>query len=80
MKQEKFLNIVGWVGAACVLAAYALGAFGFLSVQSWLYLVLNGFGAICLIYENAAQKDYPVIALNSVWLIVALIGLARVFF
>jgi len=80
MKRGEFLNIIGWVGAACVFAAYALGAFGFLSVQSWLYLVLNGFGAICLIYENAAQKDYPVIALNSVWLIVALIGLARVFF
>jgi len=40
---------------------------------------LNGSGSLGLLLEAYSKKDSPVTVLNAVWLVIALIGLVKLF-
>ena len=72
---DKTSNLLGWVGVGLILLAYAGVSFDQLQPQSWLYQLMNLFGAIFLIIETWQKKDYQPVVLNVVWASIAIIGL-----
>lgn len=70
-------DVLGWFGTACVLAAYAANALGFLGSQEKLYTALNLVGAVALGINVYVQAAWPAFALQVVWGFVALVSLVR---
>jgi hypothetical protein len=71
------IEIVGWTGAALILLGYALVTSGRLTARSLAYQLLNVFGAIGFIVNSGWNGAIPSVALNVVWLAIAIFGLLR---
>ena len=74
-----FREALGWVGAIAILLSYFLNTFNLIESASLAYLLLNGFGAAGIIIGSLDNKDFQPIALNIFWLLIALVGLIKIF-
>lgn len=77
MFTNALIELLGWCGAAAILAAYALNGFGFFHSQSLPYLLLNLGGSLGIIVVSFRKKAYQPAALNIVWLAIAAVGIVR---
>jgi len=75
LKPSWFTEGFGWVGVIAILAAYALLIFGAYDVGDWQYHALNGIGAVGIILDAFAQKNWQPVVLNAVWLGLAAFGI-----
>jgi len=66
------VDIIGWIGAGGVLAAYALVSMGRIAAASYTYQWLNLVGATGLAVNTFYYMSYPSTALNVVWAGIAL--------
>lgn len=66
-----------FIGAAVVLLAYALNAFGRLKPRDGAYLVLNVAGSTMLAASAWLVLQWGFFVLNAVWVGVATWGLVR---
>ena len=66
---------IGWYGTFAILIAYALVSFNYLSSSTLLYQILNGTGALGLIFISFKKKAYQPGVLNIIWAIIALIAI-----
>ena len=71
------IDIIGWIGAACLLLAYALVSRGRVAGGGRPYQLLNIVGSIGLAVNTIAYKAWPSTALNAFWLAIGLVALAR---
>ncbi len=71
------INVVGWIGAICVLWAYFLISSGKATNKSAFFQWLNIVGAILLIINTVSLKAYPSAFVNVVWLGIAFVGLVK---
>jgi len=67
-----FIDVIGWIGASCLLIAYLLISNGKLSANTYTYQILNAFGSICLIINTYIYYTIPLVMLNSIWLLIGL--------
>jgi len=74
-RKHKFAEIYGWYGAGAILLAYALLSFKVIHSNSYVYQLLNLTGAVGIVVISIYKKDRQVIALNTVWTIVAAIAI-----
>lgn len=72
------VEIVGWVGVASIVGAYALVSYGIISPDQLAYQLINLLGAIGIIINSWSKKDYQPVVLNVVWLIIALTAIFTV--
>jgi len=72
------VEIAGWGGGLFILAAYALLTTSRLTAKSPVYQALNVVGAIGLIVNGMANRAYPSVGLNVVWMIIGGIALWRI--
>ncbi|HUX73945.1 MAG TPA: hypothetical protein VMV25_08670 [Steroidobacteraceae bacterium] len=72
-----FVQIAGWTAAAAILGAYALLSSGKLQSRSPLYQWLNVLGAVGFIINSGWNGAIPSVALNVVWLCIAVYALGR---
>lgn len=70
-------NIVGWIGAILVIAAYFLVSTKKLSPTSVTYQLMNLFGALGVGVIVFIQKAYPSLAIQIVWSLIAIYGLYK---
>jgi hypothetical protein len=75
---KKIIDIIGWVGAAEVIAAYALNSYGELTAGSVLFQLLNLTGAIFLIANTWYNKAYPSMVINIIWTVIAIVALIKI--
>lgn len=75
--KAKEVSYLGWYGVLAVLAAYGLISFGLITVDSYLYQLLNLTGALGIVVETVNKKDRQPAVLNAVWAAVALIAIIR---
>ncbi len=73
----KVKEIVGWLGVALILCAFTLTTFEILQPSSTLYGALNAFGALGIIISSLYKRDFQPVALNIVWLLIAVVGTIR---
>lgn len=77
---KRHLEFSGWFGGIICLVGYALNTQQILSSDSWLFLLMNIFGCICLIYYTFCKEAFANTALNSVYLLITLIAVSKLLF
>ena len=72
-----YFEIIGWTGTIVILFAYILVSLKKLTTSSKTYQLLNLFGAAFVIVNVSYHHAVPSIALNGVWMFVALYSLIK---
>lgn len=75
---DLFIDILGWLGSICVLAAYGLNSYQKLKSDSIPFYALNIIGGILLIIYSIQKQAYPNVFINVVWVIIAVPAILRV--
>jgi hypothetical protein len=70
-------DIVGWIGAACLVGAYALVSTKMLEGDSMAYQLLNLLGGVLVIVNSLHYGAYPSVGVNVVWIGIALFAIFR---
>ena len=77
MKRRTVTELVGWYGFVAILGAYAAVNLGYLAVHAGLYQFLNVTGAAAFIVDSWPDRNWQVVALNIIWIGIAVIALTR---
>jgi predicted ferric reductase len=70
-------SALGWLGMALVILAYYLLSVKRLKFNSIGYNLLNAFGGAGLVVSTFMTKSWPSMALNVVWIIIAIYSIYR---
>lgn len=62
---------IGWYGTIAIVGAFALVSFEVFPATSILYQILNGTGALSIVYISFKKKAYQPGVLNVIWAIIA---------
>lgn len=73
-----FVEVAGWVGVTLILFGYFLITTGKASGGSLTYQLINLFGALGAGINAFQHRSYPVAALNTVWLGIAIIAVMSI--
>ncbi|GAB6985701.1 CBU_0592 family membrane protein [Nocardioides pyridinolyticus] len=71
------VNVVGWLGMALLVSAYALVTAGRMPGTGLLFQLMNLSGGAFLMVNSAWYSAWPSAALNLVWVVIGVVGLAR---
>jgi hypothetical protein len=77
MTLETFVEMCGWAAAALILGSYGLLSFGKIQARSPRYQWMNITGALGFIINCSANGAWPSVALNVVWMGIAVYALRR---
>lgn len=78
MKVKQIINeTIGWYGAVAIVGAFAMVSFEVLAPTSLLYQILNGTGALGIVYIAFKKKAYQPGVLNVIWAVIAGIAIIR---
>lgn len=72
---SKYYDWIGWLGFVLIVAAYLFLTLKFLGENSVPYHTLNLAGALCMIANAKHNRAKPLLWLNIVWALVAMLGL-----
>ncbi|HEY1891450.1 MAG TPA: hypothetical protein VGG63_13640 [Steroidobacteraceae bacterium] len=65
------IEIAGWLGAALLLAAYALVSYGVLGARSGPYQILNTLSGVLLGMNAGWHHAWPSAVVNIIWIVIA---------
>jgi hypothetical protein len=71
------IAVLGWVGAALVLAAYGLVSAKRVDGDGVAFQVMNVFGGVSLALNSAASHAWPSTAVNIVWVGIGAVAMFR---
>ena len=71
------IDVLGWLGALVLVAAYSLISYGSVDGRSPAYQTLNVIGSILLIVNTAWHRAWPSSVVNLVWVGIAVGALSR---
>jgi len=74
---NKLVEIIGWLGMAAIIFAYALLNFNVITQGMLMYPLLNLFGAIAIVYHSFKKKDYQPGLLNIIWSLIAIFAIIK---
>ena len=77
MTLKTFVELSGWTAALLILGSYSLLSFGKIQARSALYQWMNIVGALGFIINCTWNGAWPSVALNAVWMGIALYALRR---
>jgi hypothetical protein len=72
-------ELIGWTGATVSLSAYSLNSLNWISSQSIEYLLMNIIGCFFLILYAVSKKAHASWVLNSIWLLITAVALAKIY-
>ena len=70
---------IGWYGTVAIVGAFAMVSFEILAPTSLIYQILNGTGALGIVYISFKKKVYQPGVLNIIWAVIAAIAIIRLF-
>ena len=70
-----FFTLIGWLGTLMILGGYLGGVMDWIKPTSFLALCLNLLGSTLLVIQLTHLSVWNGVMLNSVWAIIALIGI-----
>lgn len=70
-----WIDVIGWLGALLVLAAYGLISFKRVEGNSLIYQLLNIFGSICLVLNTYYYGAIPSTLVNIIWALIAVVAI-----
>ncbi len=71
------IEVVGWAGAALILAAYGLLSAGKLEGRSNTYQLMNIVGAAGFVINSGSKGAYPSAVLNIIWIAIGVFAVLR---
>jgi hypothetical protein len=71
------INVVGWIGMALLIGAYALVTTGRILGPSLAFQLMNLVGGGALMVNSAYYGAWPSAVLNLVWVVIGVVGLTR---
>ena len=71
------VNVVGWIGMACLIGAYVLVTLGRITGPGLTFQLMNLIGGGFLMVNSAYYGAWPSAALNVVWVVIGTVGLVR---
>lgn len=74
-----FYDFIGNLGVVLILGSYLLVQMRRLSATGVAYTVSNGLGAACVLYSLYFDFNLSAVIIESVWLLISLFGLARIY-
>ncbi len=74
---KTIFDLLGWLGAAAYLIAYALVSTKKLAGDAPLFQGLNLIGGVTLVANSAYYRVWPSVAVNAAWAVIALVVLVR---
>ena len=77
MTLKTFVDLSGWMGALLILGSYAMLSFGKIQARAPLYQWMNIVGALGFIINCTWNNAWPSVALNVVWVSIAIYALRR---
>lgn len=77
MNNRVWFDVVGWVGAAALLIAYAMVSHRKLEGDSATYQLLNISGSILLAANTIFYGSYPSTFVNFIWAGIAVVAIVR---
>jgi hypothetical protein len=77
MTFKTFVDLSGWLAALLILGSYGLLSFGKIQARSPVYQLMNLIGALGFIINCAWNRAWPSVALNVVWVGIAIYALRR---
>jgi len=76
-RRDIVFQLLGWYGSLALIAGFALGSFGVLSVHSYAYQLINLSGALGIVAISLYKKVYQTASLNMFWMAIALVALVK---
>lgn len=70
-------DVLGWLGATALLAAYALVSTKVVEGDSLVYQLLNAAGSLLLVVNSFHYGAFPSVVVNIVWIGIAGYALTR---
>lgn len=80
MDKNKLIDIFGWYGTVAIILAYALVSFSVFEPTNIWYQILNGTGALGIVFVSFHKKTYQPGVLNVIWAIIALVAIGKILF
>jgi len=74
---DKNFERIGWLGFVLIVCAYLFVTIKLVDVSSPTYHLMNLSGAMCMVINASHNKAKPLLWLNIVWALVAIIGLVQ---
>ncbi|KQW48902.1 hypothetical protein ASC77_09285 [Nocardioides sp. Root1257] len=71
------VNVLGWLGMALLIGAYALVTASRIHATGLVFQLMNLFGGGFLMVNSAYYGAWPSAVLNLVWVGIGTVGLAR---
>jgi hypothetical protein len=71
------IDIIGWIGSALVVIAYALNMYKKLAPDTATYYLLNIIGSACLIANTIYHHAIPSAVVNIVWIFLAVLAMVK---
>lgn len=77
--KQKIDEAIGWYGTTAIVVAYFLVSFGFISGESVFFQMLNITGAMGVLWISWVKKVWQSVTLESIWAIIGIVALVRIF-
>jgi hypothetical protein len=74
---DKHFELIGWLGFILIVSAYLFLTIKLLEVNSVHYHLMNLTGALCMVANAKYKRAKPLLWLNIVWALVAIVGLLQ---
>ncbi len=71
------VNVVGWLGMALLVGAYALVTTGRIPGTGLVFQLMNLLGGGLLMVNTAWYGAWPSAVLNLIWVVIGTVGLVR---
>ena len=71
------IEIIGWIGSVLIVGSYFLNINGKLKSTSPVYIISNLMGGIFFTINTFSHKAYPSVAVNIIWVIIAIAALIK---
>jgi hypothetical protein len=76
--KDKYFECIGWLGFILIVSAYLFITIKFLDISSNIYQLMNLAGALCMVVNARHKQAPPLLWLNLVWALIAILGLLHI--
>lgn len=71
------VELLGWIASILIVGSYALNITGKLAAESKIYIFANIFGGLFFVINTYFHQAYPSMVVNMIWVIIAIIMIAK---
>ena len=73
----QFYDVIGFVGAAAIIAAYFANQQRWLRSEDWRYPFANLVGAALILVSLFFEWNFPSVVIEIFWIAISLYGIAK---